>query len=68
MQDLVLAKVRLESVAKAGWLQLAKARYHSPAGPTAYSGLQLPSPAGDTVVVAGTRVTAQECIRHDKVS
>jgi len=64
-QDLVTAKLRLESGAKSGWLQMAQARYKGGLGPGAISSLQLPS--GDQEVLAEKRVNRDECVMKSGV-
>merc|ERR1711942_85828 len=64
-QDLVNAKLRMETTAKSGWILLAKARYVSPGGPTSISRLQLPTEESDKDVVAIKRVHTEECIQEE---
>ena len=60
-QDLVTAKLRLESAARAGWILLAKARYVSQGGGMTIS--QVPSSEGDRKMVAAVRVDTRECLQ-----
>jgi len=62
-QDLVTAKLRMETTAKSGWILLAKARYVSPGGPSSISKLQLPSTDSEREVVATKRVLTEECMQ-----
>lgn len=62
-QDLVTAKLRMESTAKTGWMLLAKARYVSPGGPSSISRLQLPSSDSDKEVIATKRILTEECMQ-----
>ena len=59
-QDLITAKLRLESAAKSGWILLAKARYVSPGG---VSLSQVPGSHGEREVVASVRLDTRECLQ-----
>jgi len=64
-QDLVEAKLRLEAVSKAGWLELAEARKST--GSRSVSRLQLPSTEGEREVEAVRRVVRAECKQDNGV-
>merc|ERR1711874_789118 len=54
--------LRLESVTKAGWLHMSKARYIM--GPNTVGSLQLPTSDSDTELVAEKRIDTKECLRN----
>jgi len=62
-QDLVTAKLRMETAAKSGWILLAKARYVTPGGPSSISKLQLPSTDSEKEVIATKRILTEECMQ-----
>ena len=62
-QDLVTAKLRLESAARAGWILLAKARYVR----GGVSMDQVPAGEGETEMVARVRLETRECLQDNKV-
>jgi len=66
-QDLVTAKLNLESAAKNGWFQLAQARHKSGLGHTGLGRLQLPSEDGEKEVTARVTLEREECLKEEGV-
>jgi len=62
-QELINTKMKLESLAKNGWMEMAKARYIM--GPNSVSSLQLPSVEQEKPVRAKVRSHLDQCIRSD---
>jgi len=61
-QDLIHAKVKLESMTKNGWIEMAKARYVM--GSNTVSATQLPQPDEESCVEAKTKLQSQLCQRE----
>jgi len=64
-QELINTKIKLESMCKSGWMEMAKARYVM--GPNSVSALQLPSADQEKPVIAAVTVSNSPCARSGGV-
>jgi len=62
-QELINTKLKLEDLARNGWVEMARARYHL--GPNSVSSLQLPTVDQEKPVRAQVKTHLDQCIRSD---
>merc|ERR1719474_1508055 len=60
-QELINTKLKLQTLSKAGWVEMAKARYIM--GPSSVSVLQLPTVDQEKPICASATVERNECVR-----